>query len=78
MALGDMVSVCAGGGLGSCLVIRGVFSSLSGSAILCGALHPCSGLKKLLKKMSFLWYRWLKDSRSVVRCREFVWGPLSQ
>lgn len=86
MALGDMVSVCAGRGLGSGLMIRGVFSGLSGSAILCGALHPCSGLcrrqETLLtvscgKKMSFLWCRWLKGSHSVVRCRGFVWGPLA-
>lgn len=74
MALGDMVSVCAGRGLGSGLMIRGVFSGLSGSAILCGALHPCSGLcrrqETLLtvscgKKMSFLWCRWLKGSQSL-------------
>jgi len=86
VALGDMVSVCAGRGLGSGLMIRGVFSGLSGSAILCGALHPCSGLcrrqETLLtvscgKKMSFLWCRWLKGSHSVVRCRGFVWGPLA-
>jgi len=74
VALGDMVSVCAGRGLGSGLMIRGVFSGLSGSAILCGALHPCSGLcrrqETLLtvscgKKMSFLWCRWLKGSQSL-------------